>query len=81
MRVPSKPFAFPAFRGNPDPSSGGEEYTRDLEAIGRIEPDEIAVAIVEKRVPNEEGPARILAERYDVLSARKLFMTRGTAAS
>jgi hypothetical protein len=81
MRVPSKPFVFPAFRGNPDPSSGGEEYTRDLKAIGRLEPDEIAVAIVEKRVPNEEGPARIFAERYDVLSARKLFMTRDTAAS
>ena len=76
MRIASQPFTFPAFRGNPDPSSGGEEYTKDLKPIRRLEPQELSVAIVERKQSPGDRTSASMHERYEVLSARKFCMTR-----
>ena len=76
MRMPSPPFAFPDLRGNPDPWSAGDAYTRDLQAIRRFKLDEFSLAIVEYRTTEKPQPGSALAERYDVLSACKFRMVR-----
>jgi hypothetical protein len=79
VRMPSKPFAFPELRGNPDPwgcdPSGGYSYTRELRAIKRFKVDEFSVAILEYKTPHIKwSPGSAVYERYNILSARREWL-------
>ena len=78
--MPSKPFAFPELRGNPDPwgyDPSGYSYTGERKAIKRFKVDEFSVAIVEYKTPHIEwSPGSAVYERYNVLSASVARMER-----
>lgn len=77
LRLPSKPFPFPALRGNSDPWSMRDRCVKKLKTIKRFKIDEFTVAVIDHQNSSARlPPETALCERYKILSAIAFSMVR-----